>query len=107
MSVAYGIETPVVDAICEGVVAGDEIKQGILKTGIRKLEGETRLSHHTIRKLSKAKPFDANHLPQIVREFTKGVSCGETTESSSYRGLRTLTRTVVFSLTFTGSPFFS
>jgi hypothetical protein len=33
------------------VVASDEIKQQILKTGIRKLERETKVSHHTLKKL--------------------------------------------------------
>ena len=35
------------------VVASDEIKEQILKTGIRKLERETKVSHHTIAKILK------------------------------------------------------
>jgi len=35
------------------VVASDEIKQQILKAGIRKLERETKVSHHTINRILK------------------------------------------------------
>ena len=35
------------------VVASDEIKQQILKTGIRKLECETWVSRHTLRRILK------------------------------------------------------
>ena len=35
------------------IVASDEIKKQILKTGIRKLERETEVSHHTIDRILK------------------------------------------------------
>lgn len=50
------------------VVAGDEIKQQILKTGIRKLERETRVSHHTIARILKGDNVRRKTLAKIVKQ---------------------------------------
>jgi hypothetical protein len=49
------------------VVASDEIMQGILKTGIRKLEGETRVSHHTISSILKGKHVRRRTIAEIAK----------------------------------------
>lgn len=49
------------------VVASDEIKQQILKTGIRKLERATGVSHHTIDKILKGEPVRRKTLAKIMK----------------------------------------
>jgi hypothetical protein len=49
------------------VVASDEIKQRILNTGIRKLERETRVSHHTINRILKGEHVRRKMLDKIVK----------------------------------------
>lgn len=50
-------------------VASDEIKQQILKTGIRKLERKTGVSHHTLEKLLKGKPVRHKTIAKILRQL--------------------------------------
>ena len=50
------------------VVASDEIKEQILKTGIRKLERETKVSHHTIYKILKGENIRRRTLAKIVKQ---------------------------------------
>lgn len=50
------------------VVASDEIKEQILKTGIRKLERETGVSHHTIDRILKGWNVRRKTLAKIVRQ---------------------------------------
>jgi len=52
------------------VVASDEIKEQILKTGICKIERETRVSHHTINRILKGSRFDIQHSPRSRKDFT-------------------------------------
>jgi hypothetical protein len=47
-------------------VESDEIKQQILKTGIRKLERETRVSHHTIERILKGEHVRRKTLGKIL-----------------------------------------
>lgn len=42
------------------VVASDEIKGQILKTGIRRVERETKVSHHTINRILKGEGSSQN-----------------------------------------------
>lgn len=49
------------------VIASDEIKEQILKTGIRKLERETGVSHHTIDRILKGENVRRKTLAKIVR----------------------------------------
>ena len=51
------------------VVASDETKQQILKAGIRKLERETGVSHHTIDRILKDKHIRRKTLAKIVRQI--------------------------------------
>ena len=51
------------------VVASDEIKQQILKTGIRKLGRETGVSHHTIKKMLQGEAVRRKTLTKIVKPF--------------------------------------
>jgi hypothetical protein len=51
------------------VVATDEIKQEILKTGIRKLERETGVSHHTINKILKSENVRRKTLAKIIKQL--------------------------------------
>jgi len=51
------------------VVASDEIKQGILKTGIRKLERKTGVSHHTINRILKSEHVRRKTLAKIMRKI--------------------------------------
>ena len=51
------------------VVASDEIKEQILKTGIRKVERETKVSHHTIERLLKGERVRRKTLAKIVKEL--------------------------------------
>jgi Cro/C1-type helix-turn-helix DNA-binding protein len=50
------------------VVAGEDIRKDILKTGIRKLERDTGVSHHTIDKILKGEPVRRKTLAKILRE---------------------------------------
>lgn len=52
------------------VVASDEIKEQILKTGIRKVERETGVSHHTIDRVLKGKSVRRKTLGKIVRNLS-------------------------------------
>jgi predicted transcriptional regulator len=52
------------------VVASDEIKQGILKTGIRKIERETKVSHHTIDRILKGENVRRKTLAKIVKQIS-------------------------------------
>ncbi len=49
------------------VVASAEIKQQILKTGIRKLERETRVSHHTIDRILKGENVRRRTLAKMAK----------------------------------------
>jgi len=49
------------------VVASDEIKEQILKTGIRKLERETKVSHHTLERILKGESVRRKTLAKIVK----------------------------------------
>jgi hypothetical protein len=51
------------------VVASDEIKQQILKAGIRKLERETKVSHHTIDRILRGENVRRKTLAKIVRQI--------------------------------------
>ena len=51
------------------VVASDEIKQQILKTGIRKLERKTGVSHHTIDRILKGENVRRKTLGKIPRNL--------------------------------------
>src|SRR5580658_6508910 len=49
------------------VVAGEDIKQDILKTGIRKLERDTGVSHHTLNKILKGEHVRRKTLAKIMK----------------------------------------
>lgn len=51
------------------VLGSDEIKQRILKTGIRKLERDTRVSHHTLEKVLKGGAIRRKTLVKILRNL--------------------------------------
>ena len=51
------------------VVAGEDIKQDILKTGIRKLERETGVSHHTLEKILGDEPVRRKTLAKIAKQI--------------------------------------
>ena len=53
------------------VVAGEDIKREILKNGIRKLERETGVSHHTIDKILKGERVRRKTLAKIVKQFQR------------------------------------
>ncbi len=48
------------------VVASEEVKQHVLKIGIRKLERETRVSHHTINRILKSESVRRKTLAKIL-----------------------------------------
>lgn len=48
------------------VVASDEIKEQILKTGIRKLERDTSVSHHTIANILRGEHVRRKTLAKIM-----------------------------------------
>jgi hypothetical protein len=52
------------------VVASDEIKEQILKTGIRRVERETKVSHHTINKVLKGERVRRKTLAKIVKQIS-------------------------------------
>lgn len=49
------------------VFASDEIKQGILKNGIRKIERLTSVSHHTLNRILKGEPVRHKTLSKIAK----------------------------------------
>jgi hypothetical protein len=51
------------------VVASDEIKQEILKTGIRKVERTTGVSHHTIEKILRNEQVCRRTLSKIAQSL--------------------------------------
>jgi hypothetical protein len=51
------------------VVAGEDIKQDILKAGIRKLERGTGVSHHTLEKILGDEPVRRKTLAKIVMQL--------------------------------------
>lgn len=51
------------------VVAGEDIKQDILQTGIRTLERNTGMSHHTIDKILKGESIRRKTLAKIMKEL--------------------------------------
>jgi len=51
------------------VVAGEEIKQAILKKGIRKLGRDIGASHHTLHKILQGKPVRRKTLAKICKAF--------------------------------------
>jgi hypothetical protein len=51
------------------VVASEEIKEQILKTGIRKLERETRVSHHTLEKVLKNESVRRRTIAKIMEHL--------------------------------------
>jgi predicted transcriptional regulator len=54
------------------VVASDEIKQQILKTGIRRLERGTGVSHHTLDKILKGERVRRRTLAKIIKQISTG-----------------------------------
>jgi len=74
------------------VVASDEIKQQILKTGIRKVERETGVSHHTINRILKGENVRRKTLARIAnqiqshREIDKSQSGTDQTRPTSSLG---------------------
>lgn len=57
--------------ISESIVAGEEIRQEILKTGIRKVERETKVSHHTIDRFLKGESVRRKTLAKIVTQIQR------------------------------------
>jgi hypothetical protein len=51
------------------VVAGEDIKKDILKNGIRKLERDTGVSHHTIDKILKGERVRRKTLAKVVKQI--------------------------------------
>jgi fructose-bisphosphate aldolase class 1 len=49
------------------VVASDEIKRQILKTGIRKLERETKVSHHTVNRILRGELVRRKTLAKVAK----------------------------------------
>jgi len=54
------------------VVASEDIKQGILRTGIRKLERGTGVSHHTLDKILRGEEVRRKTLAKIIKEISNG-----------------------------------
>ena len=52
------------------VVASDELKEQILKTGIRRVERETKVSHHTINRILKGERVRRKTLAKIASTAT-------------------------------------
>ena len=50
-------------------VASEDIKQDILKTGIRKLERGTGVSHHTLEKILRGEPVRRKTLAKIMKQI--------------------------------------
>lgn len=51
------------------VVAGEDIKEDIVRTGIRRLERATGISHHTIDQILKSERVRRRTLAKIVKQF--------------------------------------
>jgi hypothetical protein len=51
------------------VVASDEIKQGILETGIRKVERETGVSHHTLDRILRGGAVRRKTLTKVMKHI--------------------------------------
>jgi hypothetical protein len=51
------------------VVAGEDLKDGILKVGIRKLERDAGVSHHTLDKILKGAPARRKTLAKIMKQL--------------------------------------
>jgi len=51
------------------VAAGDDIKSDILRVGIRRLERETGVSHHTPEKILRDEPVRRKTLAKIVKQI--------------------------------------
>jgi Cro/C1-type helix-turn-helix DNA-binding protein len=51
------------------VIAGDDIKNDILRVGIRRLERDTGVSHHTLEKILKGEPVRRKTLAKIVKQL--------------------------------------
>jgi fructose-bisphosphate aldolase class 1 len=49
------------------VVASDEIKRQTLKTGIRKLERETKVSHHTVNRILRGELVRRKTLAKVAK----------------------------------------
>jgi hypothetical protein len=54
------------------VVAGEDIKKDIIKIGIRKLERDTGVSHHTLDRILKGECVRRKTLAKIVKRFQIG-----------------------------------
>lgn len=70
------------------IVASDEIKQQILNTGIRKLERETRVSHHTIDRILKGESVRRKTLAKIVKQIPRNmrkVGCAAKTRATGHQ----------------------
>jgi predicted transcriptional regulator len=50
------------------VVADEEIKQDILKAGIRKLERKTGVSHHTLERILRGEAVRRKTLAKVVKQ---------------------------------------
>jgi hypothetical protein len=50
-------------------VAGEDIKQDILKTGIRELERKTGVSHHTLEKILRGESVRRKTLAKMLNKF--------------------------------------
>ena len=64
----FGFDVRTLNSESGAIAANDEIKEQILKTGIRKLERKTKVSHHTIDKLLKGVGVRRT-LAKIVRQI--------------------------------------
>jgi hypothetical protein len=53
----------------QAMVAGEDIKQDILKAGIRKHERETGVSHHTINRILKGENVRRTTLAKVIKEI--------------------------------------
>ena len=52
------------------VVAGEDIKANILKFGIRKLERDTNVSHHTLEKVLRGESVRRKTLAKIMKQVS-------------------------------------
>lgn len=50
------------------VVASEDVKQGILKAGIRELERSTGVSHHTLERILRGDQVRRKTLAKIVKQ---------------------------------------
>jgi hypothetical protein len=56
------------------IVAGEDVKSDILKAGIRKLEHDTGVSHHTLEKILRAEPVRRIDHLQVASENVSTIS---------------------------------